>query len=398
MVSLSPLSSASCSSLGARLLRGGKLISTLDLNYQGCPLTDLLPHNQSSARSPAPPMGRSSSAAQLTGVKRKAPSSSPAPRAAAATNRHKCQRRNNSIGEDALAAGDEPLDGAGAPGGPGTTTTGRAEAARSTASFRSSPTGGTAAAKKRHAGNSSSRSIGSDGGSRGVGIGVTAADLAILVRARSSAVASGTGVRSLRYCSLQVCEALAQKKAATYNELADQLVESATAEAGTRRQGLSPTECKNIRRRVYDALNVLLALGVLCRDKKNLMWRGLERMIGPASPGSAAASSGAPSAAGGSSASAASSPPLSFAGTPSNSPAFWTARKECSELQDKIRSKQSLLEELTLQFVGTSAVASRNHGMDAKQLEDLPEDGLLVPPFVLLEAPPDANILCQVCW
>lgn len=32
---------------------------------------------------------------------------------------------------------------------------------------------------------------------------------------------------------------------------------------------------KNIRRRVYDALNVLMALGVIEKDKKQIFWKGM---------------------------------------------------------------------------------------------------------------------------
>ncbi|KAL3892799.1 MAG: hypothetical protein SGPRY_014774, partial [Prymnesium sp.] len=32
---------------------------------------------------------------------------------------------------------------------------------------------------------------------------------------------------------------------------------------------------KNIRRRVYDALNVLMAMDIITKEKKNIMWRGL---------------------------------------------------------------------------------------------------------------------------
>lgn len=32
---------------------------------------------------------------------------------------------------------------------------------------------------------------------------------------------------------------------------------------------------KNIRRRVYDALNVLMALNIISKDKKEIKWRGL---------------------------------------------------------------------------------------------------------------------------
>lgn len=32
---------------------------------------------------------------------------------------------------------------------------------------------------------------------------------------------------------------------------------------------------KNIRRRVYDALNVLMAMGIIERERKDIFWKGL---------------------------------------------------------------------------------------------------------------------------
>jgi transcription factor Dp-1 len=34
---------------------------------------------------------------------------------------------------------------------------------------------------------------------------------------------------------------------------------------------------KNIRRRVYDALNVLMAMEIISKDKKEIQWRGLPK-------------------------------------------------------------------------------------------------------------------------
>lgn len=34
---------------------------------------------------------------------------------------------------------------------------------------------------------------------------------------------------------------------------------------------------KNIRRRVYDALNVLMAMDIISKDKKEIQWRGLPK-------------------------------------------------------------------------------------------------------------------------
>ena len=35
---------------------------------------------------------------------------------------------------------------------------------------------------------------------------------------------------------------------------------------------------KNIRRRVYDALNVLMAMEIISKDKKEIQWRGLPKI------------------------------------------------------------------------------------------------------------------------
>lgn len=39
--------------------------------------------------------------------------------------------------------------------------------------------------------------------------------------------------------------------------------------------GNQPFEEKNIRRRIYDALNVLIALGIITKSKKMIEWRGI---------------------------------------------------------------------------------------------------------------------------
>ena len=42
---------------------------------------------------------------------------------------------------------------------------------------------------------------------------------------------------------------------------------------------VQPPECqydeKNIRRRVYDALNVLMAMEIISKEKKEIRWKGL---------------------------------------------------------------------------------------------------------------------------
>jgi len=54
----------------------------------------------------------------------------------------------------------------------------------------------------------------------------------------------------------------------TYNEVADELVKEFKMD-----QSIVFDE-KNIRRRIYDALNVLMAMDIITRDRKNIRWKG----------------------------------------------------------------------------------------------------------------------------
>ena len=118
----------------------------------------------------------------------------------------------------------------------------------------------------------------------------------------------------LRHFSLLVCKKVEEKGTTTYNEVADELVrqilddrynsKNADATADTTNsddtstttsnttpsprkhsQTTTPTKFdeKNIRRRVYDALNVLMAMNIIIKDKKAIMWRGLPTSLASAS-------------------------------------------------------------------------------------------------------------------
>jgi len=80
--------------------------------------------------------------------------------------------------------------------------------------------------------------------------------------------------RGLRHFSMMVCQKVEEKGTTTYNEVADELVKKVIAE---RRQE-DPNgsfDQKNIRRRVYDALNVLMAMDIISKHKKEITWKGL---------------------------------------------------------------------------------------------------------------------------
>lgn len=77
---------------------------------------------------------------------------------------------------------------------------------------------------------------------------------------------------TLRNFSLKVCQAVQNAHDTSYNEVADQLVLEVV---GPRADGESESsDERNVRRRVYDALNVLEALDIIVKDKKAVKWRG----------------------------------------------------------------------------------------------------------------------------
>ncbi|CAO3595464.1 unnamed protein product [Absidia cylindrospora] len=87
--------------------------------------------------------------------------------------------------------------------------------------------------------------------------------------------AYGQNKKGLRLFSQHVCDILQQKGVVTYNELVQQLMDeldqsSETTPTTTKKIG----DPKNIRRRVYDALNVLMAINFITKDKKEIRWIG----------------------------------------------------------------------------------------------------------------------------
>ncbi|KAL7538751.1 hypothetical protein ACHAXR_008775 [Thalassiosira sp. AJA248-18] len=117
--------------------------------------------------------------------------------------------------------------------------------------------------------------------------------------------------RGLRHFSMKVCEKVEEKGTTTYNEVADEVsgcarcihavlvrelkqaelaINAAAAargevpaakktKAGTSKNKTGKAkknhDDKNIRRRVYDALNVLMAMDIITKEKKEITWRGL---------------------------------------------------------------------------------------------------------------------------
>ncbi|KAJ8902890.1 hypothetical protein NDN08_006210 [Rhodosorus marinus] len=90
--------------------------------------------------------------------------------------------------------------------------------------------------------------------------------------------------KGLRHFAIRVCSKVREKCATSHTELADDLVKENFEgkedgdfnERSTKaNRGLDE---KNIRRRVYDALNVLMAMNIVEKNKKQILWRGLPAM------------------------------------------------------------------------------------------------------------------------
>ncbi|KAI9478591.1 MAG: E2F/DP family winged-helix DNA-binding domain-containing protein [Benjaminiella poitrasii] len=78
--------------------------------------------------------------------------------------------------------------------------------------------------------------------------------------------------KGLRHFSKLVCDKVAEKGITTYNEVADELAYEIQNSVEEEKFNYDQ---KNIRRRVYDALNVLTATSIITKDKKVIKWLGM---------------------------------------------------------------------------------------------------------------------------
>jgi transcription factor Dp-1 len=93
-------------------------------------------------------------------------------------------------------------------------------------------------------------------------------------RASPTNSVDGKASRGLRHFSMMVCRKVEEKGTTTYNEVADELVKHVVAER-LKENPEGKCDEKNIRRRVYDALNVLMAMDIISKEKKEITWKGL---------------------------------------------------------------------------------------------------------------------------
>lgn len=74
--------------------------------------------------------------------------------------------------------------------------------------------------------------------------------------------------KGLRSFSLKVCQKVEERDVTTYNQVADELVSEFRLDESV------AFDEKNVRRRIYDALNVLMAMDIITKDKKHIKWKG----------------------------------------------------------------------------------------------------------------------------
>ncbi|WOH06104.1 hypothetical protein DCAR_0625527 [Daucus carota subsp. sativus] len=169
------------------------------------------------------------------------------------------------------------------------------------------------------------------------------------------AVGGDKNGRGLRQFSMKVCEKVQSKGRTTYNEVADELV----AEFSDPGNGISSPDQqqydeKNIRRRVYDALNVLMAMDIISKDKKEIQWRGLPR-------------------------------------TSMND--IEELKCELLGLRSRVEKKAAYLQELEEQYVGLQNLIQRNEQLYSSG--DTPSGGVALP-FILVQTRPHATVEVEI--
>ncbi|KAL0316756.1 UNVERIFIED_CONTAM: Transcription factor-like protein DPB [Sesamum radiatum] len=169
------------------------------------------------------------------------------------------------------------------------------------------------------------------------------------------AVGGDKSGRGLRQFSMKVCEKVESKGRTTYNEVADELVaEFADPNNSVASPDQQQYDEKNIRRRVYDALNVLMAMDIISKDKKEIQWKGLPR-------------------------------------TSVND--IEELKTERLGLQSRIEKKAAYLEELEEQYVGLQNLIKRNEQLYGSG--NAPSGGVALP-FILVQTRPHATVEVEI--
>ncbi|KAM4821296.1 transcription factor Dp-2 isoform 4-T5 [Thomomys bottae] len=163
--------------------------------------------------------------------------------------------------------------------------------------------------------------------------------------------------KGLRHFSMKVCEKVQRKGTTSYNEVADELVSEFTNSNNHLAADSQAYDQKNIRRRVYDALNVLMAMNIISKEKKEIKWIGL----------------------------------------PTNS------AQECQNLEiekqrrmERIKQKRAQLQELLLQQIAFKNLVQRNRQNEQQNQGPPAVNSAIQLPFVLINTSRKTVIDCSI--
>ena len=87
---------------------------------------------------------------------------------------------------------------------------------------------------------------------------------------------TSSSTKGLRMMSIKICEKVQKSGKTTCTEVAEELIQLIKKEQEAQGSGKTCDE-KNVRRRTYDALNVLEAVNVIAKDSKDITWKGTPR-------------------------------------------------------------------------------------------------------------------------
>ncbi|KAK9016479.1 hypothetical protein V6N11_078975 [Hibiscus sabdariffa] len=158
----------------------------------------------------------------------------------------------------------------------------------------------------------------------------------------------------LRQFSVMVCKKLESKGSTTYAEVADEIIEEfATAQTNTA-GSMDEFHEKNVRRRVYDALNVLMAMDIITREKKEIRWKGL---------------------------------------SPTQTKDFEELKAMQVQLMTRVSRKAAYLKDLEEQIAGLQNIIKLNQRM--LKNNTAPKEGFTLP-FILVQTSPHATVEIEI--
>ncbi|XP_071734725.1 transcription factor-like protein DPB isoform X2 [Rutidosis leptorrhynchoides] len=156
----------------------------------------------------------------------------------------------------------------------------------------------------------------------------------------------------------KVCQKVEKMGRTTYSQVADELVaEFSKPVNGIHAPNKLPRQQydeKNIRRRVYDALNVFTAMDIMFKDKKDIHWKGL---------------------------------PLSFFNN------IQQLKSDRLALQSRFEKKSAYLQELQDQYEGLQNLIQRNRELYSSG--NAPAAGVALP-FILVQTRPHATLEVEI--